>query len=149
MKTTTTSAALALLLGLGLALPAAAQQTGAGAAGVTNPEAAAAERIAADADTDQRVTAEEATAHGEQRFGEVDADRSGALSREEYTGAMTQAENPAGMFDEVDRDGDGGISREEWTTWRQMRWAEAAAGAEGLTVEDYETFDFGGAVTRR
>ncbi len=148
---TTTSTALALLLAL-LALPAAAQQQQqqpAAAQGVTNPEFQASQAIAADADADQRVTAEEEAAYAEQRFGAVDADESGALSQDEYAGAMTQAENPAGMFDEVDLDGNGEVSREEWTTWRELRWAEAAAGAEEMPVKDYETFDLGGGVARQ
>ncbi len=120
---TTTATALALLLGLGLALPAAAQQAG------------------ADVDQDQFVTAEEAAAFDEQRFGEITGGGE-EMTEEQFTGAMTGAEDPTAIFSEVDQDGSGQISRDEWMQWRQQRFTEATAGTEGrMEAGQYETFE--------
>ncbi len=150
-----TATALALFVSLGLALPAAAQQQQGPAArqpgttGVTNPEAAAAEEIAADAD--QYVTAEEAAAYDEQRFGAITGGQE-YMTREQFDAELTGlgSKAVAATFEQVDEDGDGQISRAEWLLWRQQRFTEATAGTEGrMGAEEYQTWERGGEATQQ
>ena len=151
---TSTSTAVALLLGLGLALPAAAQQqTGAETPvpdqGVPeqSPEARAAEEIAAgaDADADQYVTGEEAAAYHQRRFGEITGGTE-RMTQEQFTGAMTEAEEIGTLAAEVDQDGDGFITPDEWMAWHEQRFATVTEGTEGrMAAQDYERFASGAA----
>lgn len=149
--------ALALLAAVGVAgARAQQQQEGAvegegpgpaviqGEAGQTRTSAPEVLGRGADVDQDQFVTGEEATAHDEQRFGEITGGGE-EMTEEQFTGAMTGAQDAAASFAEVDADQSGQISRAEWTQWRQQRFDEAAAVTEGrMEAGQYETFETGG-----
>ena len=124
---TNTSTALALILGLGFAMPAAAQGQG-----------------GADANQDQFVDEQEATAFDEQRFDELSGGAD-EITQEQFTGGMTGAEEAEAEFGQADTDQGGTLNRDEWMQYRQQRFGEAA-GAEGqVDAAQYETLDTGGA----
>ena len=130
MKITGAVSALALLGGLGLALtalPASAQQ------------------MACDTNADGVIDANEAATCSEQRFeeaaggqDEMTEEQFGAAFPDAEGGGMDR-------FGDVDADASGSISRDEWTSWREQRFGEATQDTEGqMPSADYETWDRSG-----
>jgi EF hand len=139
MKIRTTSTGLAALLGIGVALAAL--------------PAAAQEQADADADADGFVTAEEATAHSQGRFGTI-AEGGEKITLEQFNASMIGPElvgaeagtswNPETEFNVADADQDGGLTSEEWMKWREVRFEQAAGAESRVEAGLYQSIDSGG-----
>ncbi len=77
----------------------------------------------------------------EQRFEEM-AGGQEELSKDQLAEAMPDLneEDISALLQEIDEDASGEVSREEWRQWSESAFAEAA-GAEGVTAEQWEEFE--------
>ena len=115
--------ALAVALGTGAYLggPAAAQQL----------------QYACDQNSDRFIDASESRACMERAFEELASVQQAVT--EEQLSATSQGERGL-IFAEVDQDKNGEISREEWTNWYEQRFSAATrASQSGMPVADYES----------
>lgn len=127
MRLTGGLSALVLLGGMSLgfaALPASAQQ------------------MACDTNADGSIDSAEAATCGEQRFErategqeEMTQEQFGAAYPDLQGGGTEQ-------FGELDADASGAISREEWNTWREQSFTEAAQSTGGrMSPSEYDTWE--------
>jgi EF hand domain-containing protein len=131
MKATPGLSALALLGGMGLALtalPAGAQQ------------------MTCDTNSDGMVHATEATTCAAQRFDQAAGGQQEMTQEQFGAAHPDAESGVSDLFGQVDADASGAISREEWMTWREQRFGEATQDTDGrMPSADYETFDRRGA----
>ena len=125
--------ALALLGGMGVALtalPASAQQ------------------MACDTNADGMVDATEAATCAEQRFDEATGGQDEMTQEQFGAAHPELQGGGADQFGQVDADASGLISREEWTNWREQRFGEATQGTGGqMPSTDYEAWERSGGQT--
>ena len=123
--------ALALLGGMGLAiaaLPASAQQ------------------MVCDSNADGMVDATEATACAAQRFDEAAVGQEEMTQEQFGAAHPETPGGGADQFGQMDADDSGSISREEWMNWREQRFGEATQGTGGqMPAADYDIWERRGA----
>ena len=130
MKATSGLSALALLGGMGLALaalPASAQQ------------------MTCDTNADGMVDATEAATCAEQRFDEGAGGQEEMTQEQFGAAHPDTPGGGADQFGQIDADASGSISREEWMNWREQRFGEATQGTGGqMPTTEYDSFDRSG-----
>jgi EF hand len=118
--------ALALLGGISLglaALPASAQQ------------------MACDTNADGSIDSAEAATCGEQRF-EKATEGQDEMTQDQFSAAYPDAQGGTDQFGQLDADASGTISRDEWNNWREQSFGEATQGTGGrMSTSEYETWE--------
>ena len=129
MKVNGQLSVLALAAGMGLtlaALPASAQQR------------------PCDSNADGMVDAIEAATCDERRFEEAAGGEEEMTQEQFGAAHPEAPGGGADLFGQVDADASGSISREEWMNWREQRFGEATEETGGqMPAADYELWEWG------
>jgi hypothetical protein len=127
--------ALALLGWMGLALtalPASAQQ------------------MSCDTNQDGVIDATEAATCDQRRFDAATGGQDEMTEEQFGAAYPDTQDGGSDRFGEMDEDASGSISRDEWTGWREQRFGDATQATGGeMPSADYETWEQGGSATDR
>lgn len=108
-----------------------------GTTGSVRPPAA---RTARDLDQDGFISATEAAGFYARRFGSLDANADGMLSREELAAGLEGVDDPDAVFSEIDRDADELVSQGEYFEAGADRFRQRRNPNSGMvTTADFDT----------